>query len=172
MQLRKAVPLLALVAVVSGTAGTATAVAAMSRSQSPLAPVVRSAPSGGAGQAHPDRAPAAAASVPAPAVAAATLDVDDQTGDGRTVLVDEAAVSGSGHVAVFAPDGRLLGSSPVSGITGPTVVRLDEPVTGPTQLRAVLYADDGDGTFDPAKDPRVVDDDGDLEDEGFDYAGR
>lgn len=114
----------------------------------------------------------AAASVPAPVLATGTLDVDDQAGDGRTVLVDEAAVPGSGHVAVFAADGRLLGSSPVSGLTGPIAVRLDQPASGPTQLRAVLYADDGDGTFDPTKDPRVVDDDGDLEDEGFDYAGR
>lgn len=175
VQLRKAAPLLALVAVVGATAGTATTVAALTRPQ-PDAAITAAVPSAAspasAGQPQPAGPPATAAALPALAMTAATLDVDDQVGDGRTVLIGKAAVSGAGHVAVFTADGRLLGSSPVSGVAGAIAVQLEQPVTGPTELHAVLYADDGNGTFEPASDPRVVDSDGDLEDEGFDYAGR
>ncbi len=46
-------------------------------------------------------------------------------------------------------------------------VPLDQPITEATRLVAVLHADDGDGTFDPASDPRVTDDDDDDDDDEF-----
>ena len=37
------------------------------------------------------------------------------------------------------------------------------------ELVALLYADDGDGRFDPTTDAGVVDDDGDAVDDDFEF---
>lgn len=106
----------------------------------------------------------------------AELDVEDQRGDGRSVDVEEVRLtSGTGFVAVYTRDGQLLGSAEVGG--GRTLtVDLDDPIPATGEYRAVLFADDGDGSFDAETDPRVVegDDDGDDDDEDavdddFDY---
>jgi hypothetical protein len=98
----------------------------------------------------------------------AELDVDDQSGAGRSVAVEEVFLSdGTGFVAVFDAGGRLLGSAPVSRATRPVSVPLDEPVTGTMRLVAVLYADDGDGRFDPASDPQVLDSDNEVVEDDF-----
>ncbi|HVL84314.1 MAG TPA: hypothetical protein VM367_08550 [Pseudonocardia sp.] len=106
----------------------------------------------------------------------AEVDADDQTGDGASAVIREARVSaGPGWVAVLTDDdGVLLGSAPVEpGVSGPVTVPLTEPPpAGDDELTAALYLDDGDGVFDPATDPRVLDDDGDgddVEDDDFDY---
>jgi hypothetical protein len=92
--------------------------------------------------------------------AGAELEVEDQRGDGRTVAVQEAkTTSGTGFVAVYRGD-QLLGSVPVG--SGALTVQLDTPVPATGELEAVLFADDGDGQLDAAKDSR-------LEDEDFDY---
>lgn len=97
----------------------------------------------------------------------ADLEVEDQRGDGRTVAVEEAsAASGTGFVAVYTRDDQLLGSAAVTG--GPLTVELDERVPATGQLRAVLFGDDGDGTFSPETDPRLSAN-GAPVDEAFDY---
>jgi hypothetical protein len=101
----------------------------------------------------------------------AGLDVDDQRGDGRTVAIDEVRIMRTtGHVAIFTADrSRLLGSVsvPRSDEERRTTVTLNQPVTGTTRLLAVLYGDNGDGRFDLAVDPAVVEADGD---EDFTYS--
>ena len=90
----------------------------------------------------------------------AELSVEDQSGDGRTVSVEQATTTiGTGFVAVYRGD-QLLGSLPVG--TGPLTVRLDTPVTSTGELQVVLFGDDGDGAFDGAVDPR-------LDEENLDY---
>lgn len=154
--------------------------------ETPVAPV-----------AAPQVAPATTAPAPATATArgvapvadpGATVDADDQSGDGRTVVVREARVTaGPGWVVIRTDDdsdGRVLGSAPVQpGQAGPVTVTLTEPVpaTGDDDdLTAVLHLDDGDGVFDERTDPAVLDeddDDGDrddspgddVEDDDFDY---
>lgn len=102
--------------------------------------------------------------------AAAELEVEDQRGDGTGARVEFARLSGgSGHVAVLTRDGRVLGSSPVTAGSQPVTIALEPRVTRSGELVAVLYADDGDGAFDPARDALVVDEDGEREAEDFDY---
>lgn len=98
----------------------------------------------------------------------AELDAEDQVGDGRTVMVDDVQLTRTdGFVTVCMLDSnRLLGSSPIARSTDdrPVRVRLDEPITTTTRLLVVLYADNGDGHFDWATDPRVSGDDDDVAD--------
>jgi hypothetical protein len=110
----------------------------------------------------------------------ADLDVDGQTGDGRSVVVDEVQLAlTDGFVAVCTLDSNLLlGSSPIarSNDEQSLLVTLDEPITTTTRLLVVLHADNGDGYFDWATDPRVSGDDDDITDlEGerltYRYAG-
>ena len=94
----------------------------------------------------------------------AELDADGQTGDGRTVVVDEVQLARkNGFVAVCSLDERLLGSLPIPRSRDEQSVRvpLGEPITATTQVIVVLYADNGDGHFDWATDPLVS---GDLDD--------
>lgn len=105
----------------------------------------------------------------------AELDVDDQGGDGSQVVIDEARLtSGVGLVVVVDPVTRaVLGSVAIpQGGARDLRVPLSPAVTGSRELVAMLYADDGDGEFDPSRDGRIVEDDGDAETEDFDYTVR
>ena len=136
------------------------------------------------GSAAPSSSPSAGPSAAAPTGSAAPagetvtdagaeLEVEDQSGDGRGVQVESVRLSnGAGHVAVQTRDGQVLGSAPVTQGSQPVTISLDPPVTGSGELLAVLYADDGDGAFDPARDALVLDDDGEREAEDFDYRVR
>lgn len=104
--------------------------------------------------------------------AAAEVDVDDQRGDGTTVVVREVRLpTTDGHVVVIDPRSRaVLGSAPVrAGSTRTVTLTLSTPVQVSGELVALLYADDGDGRFDPSTDAGVVDDDGEAVDEDFEY---
>jgi hypothetical protein len=98
----------------------------------------------------------------------AELDADGQVGDGGTVILEEVQLARTdGFVAVCSlDDNRLLGSSPITRSTAERSVRvtLDEPLTITSQLLVVLYADNGDGHFDWATDPRVSGDEDDITD--------
>ena len=64
----------------------------------------------------------------------------------------------------------MLGSAPVrAGTTRAVTIDLTTPVQAGGELVALLYADDGDGRFDPTTDAGVVDDDGDAVDEEFEF---
>jgi hypothetical protein len=84
------------------------------------------------------------------------------------VIVDEVQLAlTDGFVAICTLDSsRLLGSSPIARSTDERslVVTLDEPITTTTRLLVVLHADNGDGYFDWATDPRVSGDDDDITD--------
>jgi hypothetical protein len=99
----------------------------------------------------------------------AELDVEDQSGDGSSVRVEEVQLSRTdGFVAIFFENGdTLLGHAPVerSDDERRLDVPLDQSLTATARLVAVLHADDGDGVFDPATDPRVTDDDDDDHDD-------
>jgi hypothetical protein len=97
----------------------------------------------------------------------AELDVDGQSGDGRTVFVAEVQLARKdGFVAVCSLDDLLLGSRAIARSNDERSVRvtLDEPITRTIQLLVVLYADNGDGHFDWETDPRVSGDDDDITD--------
>lgn len=126
----------------------------------------------------PAAPPAAAAGAPTllPAVddPIADLEVEDQRGDGTSVLVEEAELSVPGHVAIYDGNGELIGSTPIEpGETTDFPVQLATPVgQGRNRLLAVLHVDDGDGAFDPTVDAPARerdddDDDDEIEDDRF-----
>jgi hypothetical protein len=133
--------------------------------ESPLSPQVTATPSSSApaGSSAPSTSPSASGGPSAGEAAddpGAELEVADQRGDGRSVNVQQASTTaGSGFVAVYRQD-QLLGSVAVG--SGTLTVRLDSPVPASGELLAVLFGDDGDGTFDGTLDPRFTDED-------FDY---
>jgi hypothetical protein len=117
-----------------------------------------------------------AGDVPTVVLDEAELEAEDQSGDGTSVVVAEVELPGdtSGHVVVHLDvDGELgpvLGSAAVQpGETEELTVPLETPTEPPATLVAVLHVDDGDGAFDPDTDPRVLDDDGEVQSERFDY---
>jgi hypothetical protein len=179
---------LALVASCGSNGGeTALGDAAVTVAASPTATAPTSAPSSPAGDDGSDDGTddgddRADAAIRAAVVSGRTVDTDadveveDQQGDGRSVRIERAVVGrGSGHVAIFATDGTLLGSAEVTRTVSPVTVRLDTPITASGEFVAVLFADDGDGVLDLAVDEPVNDggDDADdrleLEDEDFTY---
>jgi hypothetical protein len=100
----------------------------------------------------------------------AEIEVENQTGDGRSVRVAEAQLTrADGFVAVYTADReQLLGVAAVQRSTDddrPVTVRLERPLTASAQLLVELHADNGNGRFDPEADPRVAgnDDDNELE---------
>lgn len=140
-------------------------------SETPLAPAITATPTSSAtGMASVSPSPSgnpSASTSGGPSAGEASsdtdaeLEVEDQRGDGRTVTVEEAVTApGTGFVAVYAGD-QLLGSVPLGN--PPLTVQLDTRVPATGELQAVLFADDGDGQFDAAKDPR-------LDEEDFDYS--
>jgi len=113
------------------------------------------------------------ASVPAPVRDDdAEIEAANQSGDGRTVRIQEAQLSRAGFVAVYSGDGeRLLGSAkikPSSDDDAPITVKLDPRLTASARLLVVLHADDGNGRFDPERDPQVTGGDDDDDDGGDD----
>ena len=105
----------------------------------------------------------------------AEVDVEDQTGDGRSAQVEEVRIGAEpGFVVIYDPGQSVLGWTYVpSGVRGVTV-ELTTPVQASRELVAALFRDDGDKEFDPQVDPLIVeqdDDDNETEPvtEDFDY---
>jgi len=105
----------------------------------------------------------------------AEIEAANQSGDGRTVRIQEAQLSRAGFVAVYTGDGeRLLGSAKINRSSDddrPITVKLDPRLTASARLLLVLHADDGNGRFDPEQDPQVSGGDDD-DDDGGDDGGR
>ncbi|AHY46497.1 Hypothetical Protein RradSPS_1214 [Rubrobacter radiotolerans] len=110
-------------------------------------------------------------------VASAELDeLPEQTGDGTSVNVPRASISGaSGWLAVRADDGgepgEVLGYAPLQeGENTDVQVSLDTPVEGSGELFATVHADDpADGNFTyPDGDP-TVESDGEAVQQSFAY---
>jgi hypothetical protein len=97
----------------------------------------------------------------------AELDVDDQSGKGRFVDVEEVQISNSeGLVVVCSLQGkRLLGWAPVPRSRNDRFARiaLEEPITATGELLVLLLADNGDRQLDWAIDRVVTDDDDDID---------
>lgn len=173
-----------LLALAAGTAALVTACSSGTATV-PVAPLA--APQAATPTSSSAAAPAATRPAPV-SVPGANVDADDQSGDGRTVVVRDVRLPGSpGWVVVRTDDdrdGRVLGAAAVApGQDGPVTVTLIEPVpvTGDDDdLTAALHLDDGDGVFDATRDPAVLDDErdddrgddqdaDDVEDDDFDY---
>ncbi len=97
------------------------------------------------------------------------VEVSDQSGDGSSVLVERVRVEVPGFVVIVVDeDGAVVGSAPVdAGET--SQLSVPATITQSGDYEAQLYADDGNGEFDPATDVPVRnadDDDDDDDDDG------
>ena len=100
----------------------------------------------------------------------AELELEDQSGDGSRVQVEEIRIGFDiGFIGIFDLEGNLMGYAKVTSQSQPVSVSLDTPVVASMELLGKLYADNGDGKFDPATDPAVLDDDREMVFEAFDY---
>lgn len=100
----------------------------------------------------------------------AEIEIDDQSGDGTTIRIDEIHVSGAAsHLVIYDNTGMVLGSALVTPQSQPVNLKLQIPVTNSQELEAVLYLDDGDGDFDLVADTPILDDERELVHEDFYY---
>ena len=100
----------------------------------------------------------------------AEIDIDDQSGDGTTLRIDEVELGAkAAHLAFFDESGALLGSALVTPQSQPVSVKLIKAITFSQEIDAFLFLDDGDGVFELEDDRPIHDEDGELVDEDFDY---
>lgn len=100
----------------------------------------------------------------------AEIDIEDQTGNGVSVLIDEIHISGgNSFLVIYDRTGLVLSSTLVTTQSQPVQILLDTPLSSSQELEAVLYLDNGDGRFSLAEDSPILDEDGDLVHEDFDY---
>ena len=92
--------------------------------------------------------------------------MSDQSGDGSSVLVDRVRVEVPGFVVIVVDDGgEVVGSAAVAAGDS-SDVSVPTAISDSGEYEAQLYADDGDGEFDPATDqPVPADDDDDTDDD-------
>ena len=95
----------------------------------------------------------------------ADLDIDDQRGDGSQVIVESLATSLTGVTLVLLDSkGKTVAAIPVAPGVQPVAVELDVTLVRSQELRGVLMAPDGAGM--------LVDDEGEVVEEDFDYVIR
>lgn len=100
----------------------------------------------------------------------AEIDIEDQTGDGQLVQIEEIRVGRSNtFLVIYDSGGVVLASTLVSPQSQPVDVKLERTLTKSSQLEAVLYLDDGDGQFEIDQDSPLIDDEGELVHEDFEY---
>ena len=100
----------------------------------------------------------------------AEIDIEDQAGNGASVLIDEIHISGgNSFLVIYDRTGLVLSSTLVTTQSQPVQILLDTPLSSSQELEAVLYLDNGDGRFSLAEDSPILDEDGDLVHEDFDY---
>lgn len=143
---------LAVPATVTALAGCASAVD-VAPEGADLTPIVVTLPSG-----SPSSDPAA------------DLDIDDQVGDGRSVVIEAVDTDlRAVHIVIETRDGQILGSDLRTAGLQPVTLRLDQVVSEPTELVGRMLADDGDGILEVGVDRPVIDDEGEQVAEDFDY---
>lgn len=100
----------------------------------------------------------------------AEIDIEDQSGDGVMVQIEEIRISGSNSfLVIYDNNGLVLASALVTPQSQPVTIKLQVPITESQELEAVLYLDDGDGLFDLNKDFPILDYEQELVHEDFYY---
>ena len=104
----------------------------------------------------------------------AELEIEDQRGDGTSVLIDEVRTNlQAGLIVIFDISGNYLGSAPVSASVQPVSIQLESPVTRSQELIGQLFADNGNGIFDssdlPVSEPEEDQSDEEAIYEDFEY---
>ncbi len=100
----------------------------------------------------------------------AELEIDDQVGDGLRVLLDDVETGRSNtFLVIYDSQGLVRATMLISPTYLPVSIGLTPGLESSQTLQAVFYLDDGDGDFELNEDSPLIDDDGDLIYESFDY---
>lgn len=100
----------------------------------------------------------------------ADVEIEDQSGSGGSVLIEEIKVGREGtFLVIYDRNGLVLASAMVSPQSQPVMVPLEVPISASQELQATLYLDNGDGVFSLQSDSPLIDDEGELVHEDFYY---
>lgn len=100
----------------------------------------------------------------------AEIEIEDQSGAGRSVAVEFARVErGAAFLVILNQSGEILGSAPIDPQSQPVTVVLTSPLTTSQELSAQLRWDDGDGVLNLDSDPILVEEHEDDVAEDFWY---
>lgn len=100
----------------------------------------------------------------------AEIDIEDQSGDGKVIAIEEIRVGrSSAFLVIYNQVGVVLGKSLVSPQSQPVNIALQVPLTESAKLEAVLYLDNGDGVLNLSEDLPLIDHEGELVHEDFSY---
>lgn len=100
----------------------------------------------------------------------AELELEDQSGTGTSVSVEEVRVSlGDVFLVISDRQGQVLGYAIATPDSQPVQVDLDTSLTRSQELLGSLYLDNGDGIFKPEEDAPIRDGEGEIVSEDFDY---
>ena len=100
----------------------------------------------------------------------AELEIEDQSGDGKTIRIQEVRVGRNGtFLVIYDSQGVVLASGLVSPQSQIVNLVLDVPISISQELQAVFYVDDGDGIFELDEDSPVYEEPGELVHEDFQY---
>lgn len=100
----------------------------------------------------------------------AEVEIEDQVGDGKTVVIGEFEVNIDNlWLVICTKDDRVLSALLTTTESKPVTVQLASPITSSQELVAYLFLDNGDGVFNPQIDSAVYEEPGELIDEDFKY---
>lgn len=79
----------------------------------------------------------------------AELEIEDQSGDGSSVQIQEVETSlQTGLLVIFDKSGAYLGAAKVSSTVQPVSIELENPINSSQELIGQLFADNGNGVYD------------------------
>lgn len=100
----------------------------------------------------------------------AEIEIEDQAGDGYTVVIDEIHVAaGNAFLVIYDSTGLVRSSTLVTPQSQPVVVRFEAPLASSQELEAALYLDNGDGKLSLTDDFPILGDEDELVHEDFNY---
>ena len=100
----------------------------------------------------------------------AEIEIEDQVGNGKTVVIDEFEVNIDNlWLVICTKDDRVLSALLTNTESKPVTLTLSSPVTTSQELVAYLFLDDGDGKFNAQLDVAVFEEPGELIGEDFMY---
>lgn len=100
----------------------------------------------------------------------AEIDIDDQSGDGSRIILDEISVGrNNAYLVIYDSRGQVLATALVTPFSQPVSILLNKPLTVSQELQAALYLDDGDGNFELDEDQPLIGEENKLAHEDFDY---
>lgn len=98
----------------------------------------------------------------------AEIEIEDQSGDGKSIEIREISVSLQGLLLVIFDNQKVVAQVPVSPTSQPVTVLTEAPILSNGELIAFLFKDNGNGVFDN-QDLPVVEKPGDEVHEEFFY---